>query len=98
MMHNAMLTNEHEAEQHRVVTDAVHAAGGKIALQILHTGRYSPAQPGGAVGAASRSTLPPGGAEQRAKCGKPSPTLPLRAPGPATAGYDGVEVMGWKAI
>ena len=41
MMHSAMLTNEHEAEQHRVVTDAVHAAGGKIALQILHTGRYS---------------------------------------------------------
>ena len=40
MMHSAMLTNEHEAEQHRVVTDAVHAAGGKIALQILHTGRY----------------------------------------------------------
>ena len=35
-----MLTNEHEAEQHRVVTDAVHAAGGKIALQILHTWRY----------------------------------------------------------
>ncbi|HFK3155226.1 TPA: FAD-dependent oxidoreductase [Citrobacter sedlakii] len=27
--------------QHRVVTDAVHNEGGKIALQILHTGRYS---------------------------------------------------------
>src|SRR5690606_5965845 len=29
------------AQRHRVVTDAVHAAGGKIALQILHTGRYA---------------------------------------------------------
>ncbi|MGS8663127.1 NADPH-dependent 2,4-dienoyl-CoA reductase, partial [Salmonella enterica subsp. enterica serovar Infantis] len=26
---------------HRVVTDAVHAQGVKIALQILHTGLYS---------------------------------------------------------
>lgn len=37
----SMLTDEHEVPQHRIVTDAVHAAGGKIALQILHTGRYS---------------------------------------------------------
>jgi 2,4-dienoyl-CoA reductase (NADPH2) len=29
------------ARRHRVVTDAVHGAGGKIALQILHTGRYA---------------------------------------------------------
>ena len=29
------------AEKHRVITDAVHDAGGKICLQILHTGRYS---------------------------------------------------------
>ena len=40
-----------EAEQiaeHRPVTDAVHAAGGRIALQILHAGRY--AKIDGAVG------------------------------------------------
>lgn len=30
-----------EAEPHKCITQAVHAAGGKIALQILHTGRYS---------------------------------------------------------
>lgn len=30
-----------EAEKHKVVTQAVHEADGKIALQILHTGRYS---------------------------------------------------------
>lgn len=30
-----------EAEKHKVITQAVHDAGGKIAMQILHTGRYS---------------------------------------------------------
>ena len=37
----AMLTTEAEAARHRIVTDAVHAAGGKIAMQILHFGRYA---------------------------------------------------------
>ncbi|MFL9870047.1 oxidoreductase [Paraburkholderia megapolitana] len=37
----AMLTTEAEAERHRVVTRAVHAEGGKIAMQILHFGRYA---------------------------------------------------------
>jgi 2,4-dienoyl-CoA reductase (NADPH2) len=36
-----MLTTEAEAERHRVVTRAVHAEGGKIAMQILHFGRYA---------------------------------------------------------
>ena len=34
------LDNEAEAEKHKEVTDAVHAAGGKICMQILHVGRY----------------------------------------------------------
>lgn len=37
----AMLVNEDEADQHRVVTQAVHAEGGRIAMQILHFGRYA---------------------------------------------------------
>ncbi|WP_129311171.1 NADPH-dependent 2,4-dienoyl-CoA reductase [Streptomyces sp. L2] len=37
----AKLTTEEEAERHRVVTDAVHAEGGRIAMQILHFGRYA---------------------------------------------------------
>lgn len=37
----AMLTTEDEAAKHRLVTEAVHAEGGKIAMQILHFGRYS---------------------------------------------------------
>ncbi|MFE0722923.1 FAD-dependent oxidoreductase [Streptomyces rochei] len=37
----AKLTTEEEAERHRTVTDAVHREGGRIALQILHFGRYA---------------------------------------------------------
>ncbi|MGW4121276.1 oxidoreductase [Nocardia sp. NPDC004711] len=37
----AKLTNKTEAYRHRAITRAVHAEGGKIALQILHAGRYS---------------------------------------------------------
>ncbi|MEU5036518.1 NADPH-dependent 2,4-dienoyl-CoA reductase [Streptomyces rubiginosohelvolus] len=35
------MTTEAEAEQHREITSAVHAAGGRIAMQILHFGRYA---------------------------------------------------------
>ncbi|MCG6152994.1 FAD-dependent oxidoreductase [Leptospira bandrabouensis] len=35
-----VMDTEEEAKHHRVVTDAVHKEGGKIAMQILHTGRY----------------------------------------------------------
>ncbi|WP_040506223.1 oxidoreductase [Leptospira wolbachii] len=35
-----VMDTEEEAKHHRVVTEAVHKEGGKIALQILHTGRY----------------------------------------------------------
>jgi 2,4-dienoyl-CoA reductase (NADPH2) len=37
----AKLTNDEEAEQHQVITRAVHQQDGKIAMQILHAGRYA---------------------------------------------------------
>ncbi len=37
----SILDNETEAAKHRVITDAVHAHGGRICVQILHTGRYA---------------------------------------------------------
>ncbi|MCZ2101807.1 MAG: NADPH-dependent 2,4-dienoyl-CoA reductase [Chitinophagales bacterium] len=37
---SAMLRSEEELPQHRLITDAVHQEGGKICMQILHTGRY----------------------------------------------------------
>ena len=39
--HAARLSTEEEADRHRAMTRAVHDADGKIALQILHTGRYA---------------------------------------------------------
>ncbi len=38
---SAKMTTAAEARRHRVVTEAVHAEGGKIAMQILHAGRYA---------------------------------------------------------
>ncbi|NLO55420.1 MAG: NADPH-dependent 2,4-dienoyl-CoA reductase [Gammaproteobacteria bacterium] len=37
----AKLSTPEEAEKHKVVTQAVHAAGSKICMQILHAGRYA---------------------------------------------------------
>jgi 2,4-dienoyl-CoA reductase (NADPH2) len=37
----AKLSTPEEAVPHRIVTDAVHEAGGRIAMQILHFGRYA---------------------------------------------------------
>ena len=37
----ATLTTSAEAAHHRVITDAVHREGGRIAMQILHFGRYA---------------------------------------------------------
>ena len=37
----AKLTTVEEAEKHKIVTQAVHEAGGKICMQILHAGRYA---------------------------------------------------------
>ncbi len=37
----SVLNDATQVPHHQIVTDAVHRAGGKIALQILHAGRYS---------------------------------------------------------
>jgi 2,4-dienoyl-CoA reductase (NADPH2) len=38
---SAKMTNHSEVQEHRLITEAVHAEGGKICMQILHAGRYS---------------------------------------------------------
>ena len=37
----AQLSFRHQVKEHAIVTQAVHAEGGKIAMQILHAGRYA---------------------------------------------------------
>ena len=36
-----ILETDEDVEHHKVITEAVHEAGGKICMQILHTGRYA---------------------------------------------------------
>ncbi len=37
---SAKMTSKKEARKHKLITDRVHAEGGKICMQILHAGRY----------------------------------------------------------
>ena len=55
-----MLTTSGAAKRHQLVTNAVHAEGGKIALQILHTGRYG-YQPFCVAPSRIQSPIPPKG-------------------------------------
>ncbi|MDY0812438.1 NADPH-dependent 2,4-dienoyl-CoA reductase [Kitasatospora purpeofusca] len=91
----AKLTTEEEADQHRVVTDAVHAAGGRIALQILHFGRYAyhPGLVAPSAVQAPISPFPP----RALTADEVEATIEdfARCAGLARrAGYDGVEIMG----
>jgi 2,4-dienoyl-CoA reductase (NADPH2) len=38
--HRAQMSTAQDAAMHRVIPQAVHAAGGRIVLQLLHSGRY----------------------------------------------------------
>ncbi|MFF0433925.1 FAD-dependent oxidoreductase [Streptomyces sp. NPDC004327] len=91
----AKLTDAEEVAEHRLITDAVHAEGGRIAMQILHFGRYayhpqlvapsaiqapiSPFVPNELSDAEVEQTV-----EDYARCAELA----------KEAGYDGVEVMG----
>ncbi len=89
------LTTAAEAAHHRVVTDAVHEAGGRIAMQIMHCGRYS-LQPD--LVAPSPLQAPINPLEPREMTGEEiEQTIAdfIRCAVLARqAGYDGVEVMG----
>ncbi|NGQ90151.1 NADPH-dependent 2,4-dienoyl-CoA reductase [Rhodobacter sp. HX-7-19] len=80
---------------HRVVTERVHAAGGRIAMQILHAGRYAYGKECVAP-SAIRSPISPFVPRELDAAGIEKQiadivTAALRA---REAGYDGVEVMG----
>ncbi|WGY69634.1 NADPH-dependent 2,4-dienoyl-CoA reductase [Burkholderia cepacia] len=91
----AMLTTEAEAERHRVVTRAVHAEGGKIALQILHFGRYA-YHPALAAPSALKAPINPF-TPHALSSDEVDETIAdfVRCAALAQhAGYDGVEIMG----
>ena len=89
------LSTRSEAKQHQLITEAVHAEGGKICMQILHTGRYG-YHPICVAPSAIKSPISPfkpwklssGGIKRTindfVNCAKLA----------QEAGYDGVEIMG----
>ena len=89
------LSTSGAARRHQVVTQAVHEAGGKIALQILHTGRYA-YHPLAVAPSAIKSPISPfkpfalsaRGVERQIRA---FVNCALKA---REAGYDGVEIMG----
>ncbi len=81
--------------EHRPVTDAVHAAGGRIALQILHAGRY--ARIPEAVGPSTIASPINSNAPRRMSEADILRTIEDYAATAVLAreaGYDGVEIMG----
>lgn len=91
----AKLTTEAEAEKHAGVTAAVHAAGGKIAMQILHFGRYAYHE-GLVAPSAIKAPISPfvPRALEDAEVEQTIEDFVRAAELAKLAGYDGVEVMG----
>src|SRR6478609_501342 len=84
-----------QVAKHRQVTAAVHAEGGRIAMQILHAGRYA-YHPLAVAPSALRSPITPFRPRALSRFGI-ARTLSAyaRCAGLAQhAGYDGVEIMG----
>ena len=80
---------------HRIVTDRVHAADGRIAMQILHAGRYAYAKE--CVSASAlKSPISPFVPRELDEAGieKQIADIATAAARARDAGYDGVEVMG----
>lgn len=80
---------------HRRVTDAVHQAGGKIALQLLHSGRYG-FHPFVVSASERRSPISPftPQALTHAQVQRTIDDFAYSAQLAQKAGYDGVEIMG----
>lgn len=91
----AGLFNEQDITNHKIVTDRVHEAGGKIAMQILHAGRYAygPECVSSSAIKSPISPFPPKELDEEGieKQIQDFITATVRA---REAGYDGVEIMG----
>ncbi len=89
------LSTSAAARRHRLVTDAVHAEGGRIALQILHTGRYG-YQPFCVAPSRIKSPISPFAPRELSARGieRQIRAFVRCAMLSRDAGYDGVEVMG----
>ncbi|ASF99509.1 MULTISPECIES: NADPH-dependent 2,4-dienoyl-CoA reductase [Vibrio] len=92
---SAEFSKAKHARAHQVVTEAVHRQGGKIALQLLHAGRYAMhpfAQSASAIKAPIARFAPSEMSARQIK--KTIDAFASSAELAHLAGYDGVEVMG----
>ena len=89
------LTNRREVARHRLVTGAVHGAGGRVCMQILHTGRYA-YHPLSVAPSRLKSPITPFTPRglTRFGVGRQIAAFARSAALAREAGYDGVEVMG----
>ena len=91
----AMMTSQKDVDNHSIVTDRVHEAGGKIAMQILHAGRYAfspdcvaPSGIKSPISMFAPKELDAEGIEKQISDIVACASLAKQA------GYDGVEIMG----
>ncbi|UWR75656.1 NADPH-dependent 2,4-dienoyl-CoA reductase [Phaeobacter inhibens] len=91
----AMMTTDQDVENHSIVTNRVHEAGGKIAMQILHAGRYSygPKCVAPSPVKSPISPFPPNELDEEG-IEKQIADIVNAAVLAQQAGYDGVEIMG----
>lgn len=91
----AGLFSDTDIANHRIVTDSVHAADGKIAMQILHAGRYAYG-PDCVAPSAIKSPISPFVPTELDAAGieKQISDIVTAATRAQQAGYDGVEIMG----
>ncbi len=91
----AAMGSQKDIDNHTIVTDRVHAAGGKICMQILHAGRYSfspecvaPSPIKSPISLFRPNELDEDGIEKQIA------DIVSTARNAQKAGYDGVEIMG----
>lgn len=92
---SSKLTSKKEANKHKVITNAVHQEGGKICLQILHTGRYG-YHPFNVAPSKIQSPITPFKPKELTESGIDNTIdhFARCASLAQHAGYDGVEIMG----
>jgi 2,4-dienoyl-CoA reductase (NADPH2) len=93
--HRAQMSAPEDAQNHKVIPRAVHDAGGRIVLQLLHSGRYgfhgnivAPSAIKSGINPNAPRELPPAEITQTIADFANAARLAQEA------GYDGVEVMG----
>lgn len=93
--HGSQLSFGWQTKKHKKVTDAVHAEGGKICLQILHTGRYA-YHPFNISASAIKAPINPFKPRQMSErqIKKTIKDFASTCELAQKSGYDGVEIMG----